>query len=172
MVLGVVVAVDVALLFIVVMGADRGQWAGASCPLAQPRRVRAAPAASRSSGMPSQAVGGVMVIVDIVLMALVTPDRAVVGVEHLHPVPRRRLRAPPHPPSPTDQGEGCQPGRTRGPLTGRAGRGDIGMTIEAARIRPSRRGFLKGVGAAGRGAAGELGGTRHLGNGRFPRSSR
>ena len=49
MVLGVVVAVDVALLFIVVMGADRGQWAGASYHARpNPGEIQAARAAGSS----------------------------------------------------------------------------------------------------------------------------
>ncbi|MBV8218237.1 MAG: hypothetical protein JO325_07225 [Solirubrobacterales bacterium] len=56
-VLGVVIAVAVALLFIVVMGADRGQWtrAGASYRArANPGEIQAAPAALRYSRMPIQ----------------------------------------------------------------------------------------------------------------------
>ncbi|MFZ0382361.1 MAG: hypothetical protein WCD11_09925 [Solirubrobacteraceae bacterium] len=52
MVLGVVVAVGVALLFIVVMGADRGQWAGEGAGYRarpNPGEIQAARAASRSS---------------------------------------------------------------------------------------------------------------------------
>ena len=51
-VLGVVVALGVALLFIVVIGADRGQWAGAAAGYSarhNPGEIPAAPAASRSS---------------------------------------------------------------------------------------------------------------------------
>jgi hypothetical protein len=57
MVLGVVVAVAVALLFIVVMGADRGQWTRAGAGYrARPNlgEIQAGPAASRSSRMPNQ----------------------------------------------------------------------------------------------------------------------
>jgi hypothetical protein len=57
MVLGVVVAVAVALLFIVVGGADMGQWTRAGAGYrARPNvsEIQAAPAASRSSWMPNQ----------------------------------------------------------------------------------------------------------------------
>jgi hypothetical protein len=57
MVLGVVVAVAVGLLFIVVMGADRGQWTRAGAGYRarpNPGDIQAAPAASHSFRMPNQ----------------------------------------------------------------------------------------------------------------------
>jgi hypothetical protein len=55
MVLGVGVAIGVALLFIVVVGADRGQWAGAGYRARPtPRETRPTPAAPRSSQLPDQ----------------------------------------------------------------------------------------------------------------------
>jgi hypothetical protein len=89
MVLGVVVAVGLALLFIVVMGADRGQWTRAGAGYRarpNPGEIQATPAALRSSRMPINRAGRGS-------HGHLGPrcdgprerrDRVVVDVEHLH----------------------------------------------------------------------------------------
>jgi hypothetical protein len=147
MVLGVLVAIGVALMFIVVIGADSGRrWAAAGAGYRShfnSGQLKAAPAASRSSRRPkSSSVGGSHGhFKHRSDGARQRRDRVVIDVEHLHAVTRRRLRTPPHPPPSTGQGEGCHPRRARRPRDGRARCDDIGMTVENAHIRPSRRGF-------------------------------